>query len=346
MATIADVAKRAGVSMMTVSRVINKNSHVSERTRASVLKAIEELSYRPNKVARGLATRRNQMIAYVVSNLANPFFAAVNMGIQNVSVERGYTVIVYDVTDAQRLEDCLDMLIERRIDGVVFHHLDIRPAHVDRLLANGVKCVTIDNECDLENVTAVDSDDYQGARMATRFLIEQGHSRIGCIHGCYDGASLKKWERIEYTESFQRRIWRNRTQGFLDEMRAAGLEPACMIEGRGTADIMFAKDIESMERVFSGAEPPTALYCQNDILALSVLGACLQRNRSVPGDLALVGHDGLDFGMMLYPRLTTVCQPRYEMGEQAARRLMDAIENNAGPQRVFTHSTLHLGDTT
>lgn len=344
-ATIADVAKRAGVSMMTVSRVINKNDHVSEKTRRRVLQAIEELSYRPNMVARGLATRRNQMIAYVMSNLANPFFAAVSMGIENVSVQRGYTVIIYDVADQRRLEDCLDMLNDRRIDGVVFHHLDITQEHVSRLHHSGIQCVTIDNERDLENITTVDSDNYRGARIATRHLIEKGHTRIGCIHGCYDAESLKKWRVIEFTESFQRRIWVDRTRGFLDEMKAAGLEPACMIEGRGTANIAFANDHQSMARIFEG-DMPQALYCQNDILALSVLGECLERGLRVRDDLALVGHDGLDFGMMLYPKLTTVRQPRYEMGCPGRDQAHRLYREKAEVEHLFTHSQLHLGDTT
>lgn len=347
MPTIADVAKHAGVSMMTVSRVINKNAHVSVKTRERVMRAIEELSYRPNMVARSLATRRNQMIAYVVSNLANPFFAEVSMGVENVCVDRGYTVIIYDVADEKRLEACLDMLIDRRLEGVIFHHLNISQEHVQILQENGVRCATIDNEQDLKNVTMIDSDDYLGGRMAARHLIDKGHSRIGCIHGCYDAKMLEKYENVEYIESFQRRIWWNRTQGFLDEMKDAGLEPVCMLEGRGTARIGFATGRETLQQVLSlGDYRPTALYCENDLIALGVLSECLEYSLAVPNDIAIIGHDGLDVGMRLYPRVTTVRQPRYHMGTLAAEKLIDVIEKQIATERIVVQSDLFLGDTT
>ena len=346
MATIADVAKRAGVSMMTVSRVINKSDHVSEITTKKVNQAIRELKYRPNMVARGLVTRHTRMIAYVVSNLANPFFAAVSTGIQNVCAEKGYTMIVFDITNAERFEECRETLVARRIDGVVFHHLNVQQTHIDTLRANGICCVTIDNEIDLECVTSIESDDYSAAAMATRHLIELGYQRIGCVHGQYDDSFIKKEKRLDYTQLFQRRIWRNRTDGFLDEMRKASLTPVCMIEGRGSADIAFAADETCLKQVFDAAEPPCALYCQNDILGLAVLSEALRRKLSVPQDIAIIGHDGLDFAMELYPRLTTVCQPRYDMGTLSARSLIDAIENKSPTVHIMTESKIVRGDTT
>lgn len=345
MVTIADVAKQAGVSMMTVSRVINNNAHVSEKTRQRVLQAVEELSYRPNMVARSLATRRNQMIAYVVSNLANPFFAEVSMGVENICVERGYIVIIYDVTSQKRLETCLNMLIDRRLDGVIFHHLDIRHEHVAQLQENGVRCVTIDNEQDLPEITQVDSDNYEGGRNAARYLIERGHSKIGCIHGCYDSKKIESYSDLEYIERFQRKIWRDRTQGFLDELHSAGLEPTCMVEGRGTASMGFKSGSEVYRQIYGMDCRPTALYCENDVIALGVLSECLERGRRVPEEIALIGHDGLDIGMQLYPRITSVHQPRYQMGTLAAGKLIDSIESETEPERVLVHSDLFRGDT-
>ena len=345
MVTIADVAKQAGVSMMTVSRVINNNAHVSEKTRQRVLQAVEELSYRPNMVARSLATRRNQMIAYVVSNLANPFFAEVSMGVENICVERGYIVIIYDVTSQKRLETCLNMLIDRRLDGVIFHHLDIRHEHVAQLQQNGVRCVTIDNEQDLPEITQVDSDKYEGGRNAARYLIERGHSKIGCIHGCYDGKKIQSYADVEYIERFQRKIWRNRTQGFLDELHSAGLEPACMVEGRGTASMGFKSGSEVYRQICEMDCRPTALYCENDVIALGVLSECLESGRRVPEEIALIGHDGLDIGMQLYPRITSIHQPRYQMGTLAASKLIDSIEAETEAERILVHSDLFHGDT-
>lgn len=346
LATISDVAKRAGVSVMTVSRVINKSARVSDETIERVNQAIRELNYRPNMVARGLATRHTHMIAYVFSNLANPFFAAVSMGIQNACAEKGYTMILFDITSAERFAECMDTLIDRHIDGVVFHHLDVRQENVDCLISNGVCVATIDNEVDLEGVTSINGDDYEAARMATRHLIDRGYRRIGCVHEQYEDRSTQDRGKKDYIQLFQRRIWRNRTNGFLDEMRTAGLEPVCMIEGSGTADIAFAEDRESLHRILAAENRPCALYCENDIIAMAVLSESMRQGIRVPAEVAIIGHDGLDYGRMLYPRLTTVCQPRYEMGSLAAHRLIDTIEHKSPTEVIFTHSTVAIGDTT
>ena len=345
MVTISDVAKHAGVSMMTVSRVINNNAHVSEITKRKVKQAIDDLGYRPNMVARGLATKHSHMIAYVMSNIANPFFSKVSAGIQKVCVANGYTMILYDVTDAQRLEDCFDMLIERKIDGVVFHHLDITEEHVKKLSDNDICCVTIDNERELKDTISVDSDDYDAARMVTRYLIDQGYKRIGCIHGRFEETPVADVSVKEFTESFQRRIWRDRTQGFLDELTSVEYKPACLVEGRGSVDFTIALEKQRLQKVLSPIDRPDALYCENDILALAVLGECLEQGIRVPQEVAIIGHDGLDFGMMLYPRLTTACQPRYEMGVLSATKLIEAIEKSPGVQHIITRSKVFHGDT-
>lgn len=345
MATIADVARQAGVSMMTVSRVINNSGAVSDATREKVEAAIRNLGYRPNMVARSLATNRTRMIAYVVSDLANPFFPEVSKGVHSMCRERGYLAIVYDVSDRRSMDDCLELLVDQRVAGVVFHHMNLAQAQVDQLMGEGVKCVTIDNEYDLAGITTIESDNYTGARRAARLLIDRGHRRIGCVHGHYADSDSPVPDDLEYTETFQRRIWRDRTRGFLDELREAGLEPACMIEGRGSAHYAIVNDSFGAAGMSDADDMPTALYCENDLIALGVLGECLKRHVSVPDRLAIVGHDGLDFGVAHYPRLTTIRQPRYETGRLAAERLIKAIELDGAPEHIMTRSDLFRGDT-
>lgn len=346
MVTLADVAKKAGVSMMTVSRVINGSGNVSEKTRRIVQDAIDDLSYRPNMLARGLATSRSRMIAYAVTNLANPFFADVSMGIENICVKHGYSVIICDVSSDERLSECVSMLIERRLDGVIFHHLNITEAHAKMLEQNSIHCVTIDNETDLDEVSSVNSDDYEGARRAVRHLVECGHRKIGCIHGHYDSVTMPDWSSPSYAETFQRRIWRDRTQGFLDEMRANGLEPVIMAEGRGsTLDSMIAGGY-SMQEILHQGERMSAIYCENDFMALGALGECLKRSIRTPEDIAIVGHDGLNICMELYPRITTVHQPKYHMGCMAAEQLIGRIEERTPVTRQITASVIFRGDTT
>ena len=345
MVTISDVAKHAGVSMMTVSRVINNSGSVSEATRLKVEESIRRLGYRPNMVARSLVTNRTRMIAYVASNFANPYFAEVTKGIYTLSRERGYLAVLYDVSGAWQVDECLNMLIDQRIDGAIFHHLDITQSQVTMMARKGVRCVTIDNERDLDGVTTIESDNYLGARRATRLLIDRGHTRIGCIHGHYSASGTGELDNIEYTETFQRRIWRNRTRGFLDEMRDAGLAPACMIEGRGSAHYGMVTGSFSIDRIIESGELPTALYCENDLMALGALGECLERRIHVPNRVAIVGHDGLEISQVLFPRVTTVRQPRYTTGRLAAEKLIDAIENDTRPEQIMTESDMFMGDT-
>lgn len=340
--TIADVAKRANVSMMTVSRVINSNGHVSEQTRMRVQEAIDLLGYRPNMLAKGLATGRSKLIAYVMSNLSDPFHSLVSKGIENACFDRSYTVIICDTGSDQRVEDCIDMLIDRQIDGAIFHHLNMSQEQISRLSNGNVRCVMIDNEEELQEVSSVDSDNYQGGMMATEHLIAKGHRNIGCITGFLNDPGSCE----EYIDEFQRKIWRDRTQGYLDALKTAGLPRGVIYEGSGGLKQGFLLAQGYIREIMQLPEPPTALYCGNDVIALGALSELLEMKAPVPERMAIVGHDGLEMSTILYPRVTTIVQPRYEMGFTAANMLLDIIEHCAPVEHKVICSTLFQGDTT
>lgn len=340
--TIADVAKRANVSMMTVSRVINNSGHVSEQTRKRVQEAIDLLGYRPNMMAKGLATGRSKLIAYVMSDLSNPFFSLVSKGIENACFDRDYTVIICDTGSDQRVEDCLDMLIDRQIDGAIFHHLNLSAAQVARLTEGHVQCVMIDNEVELPDVSSVDSDNYEGGMLAVRHLIEKGHKKFGCITGFLEDPG----DVEDYINTFQRRIWRDRTRGYLDALRDAGLSSNILFQGSGVLRTGFPLAQNYIREIMCLPDPPTALYCGNDLIALGVLSELLETSIPVPERMAIVGHDGVEMSMILYPRVTTIVQPRYEMGFTATNMLLDLIEKSAPVEHRIMPSTLFQGDTT
>lgn len=340
--TIADVAKHASVSMMTVSRVINNSGHVSDQTRRRVQEAIDLLSYRPNMMAKGLATGRSKLIAYVMSNLSDPFHSLVSKGIENACFERNYTVIICDTGSDQRVEDCIDMLTDRQIDGAIFHHLNMSQEQVSRLAAGNVRCVMIDNEAELPDVSSVDSDNYQGGMMATKHLIAKGHRSIGCITGLLEDPGFCE----EYIDGFQRKIWRDRTQGYLDALKGAGLQQGVLYEGSGGLKQGFLLAQGYVRELMRLPAPPTALYCGNDVIALGALSELLEMKVPVPERMAIVGHDGLEMSTILYPRVTTIVQPRYEMGFTAANMLLDLIEWDAPVGHRIMDSTLFQGDTT
>jgi LacI family transcriptional regulator len=340
--TIADVAKEAGVSMMTVSRVINHSGSVSEKTRRRVQDAIDLLNYRPNMLAKGLATGKSKLIAYVMSNLSDPFHSLVSKGIENACFDRNYTVIICDTGSDQRVEDCIDMLIDRQIDGAIFHHLNMTPEHVARLAAGSVQCVMIDNETELPDVSSVDSDNYLGGMMAAKHLIAKGHKNIGCITGYLNDPDSCE----EYIDKFQRKIWRDRTEGYLGALSEAGLPRGVLYEGSGSLKQGFLLAQGHLREIMRLPDPPTALYCANDVIALGALSELLEMGIPVPGRMAVVGHDGLEMSMILYPRVTTIVQPRYEMGFTAANMLLDLIENQAEVEHRVMASALFQGDTT
>lgn len=343
MATITDVAKLAMVSDMTVSRVINHTGAVSPQTRARVEAAIRQLGYRPNMVAKGLATGRSHLLAYIMSDLSDPFHGQVSKGIENACFARDYTVIMCDAMSNARVEDCFNMLVDRRVDGAIFHHMQITAAQVAALQAQGVRCVLMDNEAILDGIANIESDDEAGGAMAAQHLIEKGHRRIGCIKGY---VSQKAQGMQEYTDSFQRRIWQERTRGFEQRLQQDGIKPVVSFEGSGSLRQGFVCGQQFVREILKMKKRPTALYCENDILALGALSELLEKGIEVPQEMAIIGHDGLEMCMMLYPRITTIVQPRYDMGFCAAQQLINELEGRCAPAIQLMHSTLFQGDTT
>lgn len=344
MVTMTDVAKYARVSKMTVSRVLSGHGYVKEETRQAVMEAVEALGYRPNLLAKSLATGRSNLIAYVLPDLCDPFFGYVCKGISKVCDQRGFSSVVCSAPSAASVDKFINMVIDRKMDGVIFHHLCITQEQVDLLLYNGISVSCIDNEHDLQGVLNINNDNYNGAYQAAEYLISRGYRKILCIRG--DLPSLAK--DTSYIESIQKRIWEDRTRGFLDAMGAHGLEPFGMYYGRGSADMdkAFLNGQQILKEIAAQPELPDAIYCESDLLALGVLGEMLEMKIDCPGTIALCGHDGLDTCRLLYPRITTVAQPQYELGQLAAHSLIATIEGTHQESLQILPSEIFRGDTT
>lgn len=347
MVTMTDVAKYAGVSKMTVSRVLSGHGYVKDETRQAVMEAVEALGYRPNLLAKGLATGRSNLIAYVLPDICDPFFGNVCKGISDVCDERGFSSVVCNTDNAASVEKFLNMVIDRKMDGVVFHHLCITQEQVDLLADNGICVGCIDNEQDLAGVININNDNYHGAYSAAEYLIGCGYRKILCIRGDLPKDKVCPQDQ-SYIESFQERIWEDRTRGFMDAMSAHGLEPFGIYHGRGSAsmDKAFLNGQQIMKEIAAQPELPDAIYCESDLLALGVLGEMLEMKIDCPGTVALCGHDGLDTCRFLYPRITTVVQPQYELGRLAARSLIAQIEGKPREAVPPIPSEIFRGDTT
>ena len=232
------------------------------------------------------------------------------------------------------------MLCDRQIDGAVFHHLNITQEQINYLTQRHVRCITIDNETYLDGVSSVDSDNYEGGFAAARHLIEKGHRKIGCLAGF-----LKKPKNCEeYIDEFQRKIWIDRLKGCQDALSEAGLTLEVLYEGSGGLKQGFLQAQKCIKEIMTLKNPPTALYCCNDIIALGALSELLEMK--VPCEVAIVGHDGLEMSTILYPRVTTILQPRYEMGFTSANMLLDLIEEDVPVEHKTMQSSLFQGNTT
>lgn len=347
MVTMMDVAKYANVSKMTVSRVLSGNGYVKEETRKAVLQAVEELGYRPNLLAKSLATGHSHTIAYVLPDICDPFFGNVCKGMSDVCDELGYNSIVSNTPNAESVMKFINMAIDRKMDGVIFHHLCITQPQVELLLHNHIQVAVIDNEYPLQGVVEIQNDNYRGAFMATEYLISRGYRKIACVRG-----SLPKEDALladlNYTESFQQRIWEERTKGYLDALKAHGLEPFDVYYGRGSAyiDKAFQCGQQIVQQLLAKPDQPDAIYCESDLIALGILGELLEQEIPVPGKIALCGYDGLDTCRHLYPRITTVVQPQNDIGRKAAQLLIGQIEGESQQTPCSVMPTLFLGNTT
>lgn len=347
MITISDVARQAKVSKMTVSRVLNNSGYVKAETRRRVEQVIAELNYRPNMLARGLVSGRTHTLAHVMVDIDDMFHVMVNKGFEEACYKRGYGVVVCDAGSKDRENDYINMIIDKHIDGVMFHHLDIKEEQVERLKNAGISCVLIDNENELPNACNICTDNYKGGYMAVEHLIERGHTKIGCMYGVMQRPKPENGN-IEYVDTFQYNIWRERTRGFCDALKAHGLEvnKNYFFQGDGTMKHGLKKAHDIMKHILTLEDRPTALYCENDVMAIGALNALLKQKLDVPETIAIIGHDGLEIGNILYPKLTTIEQPRYDMGFLAATMLIDLIEGKSEIKNVKLEPKLVIRETT
>ncbi len=344
MATIEDVAARAGVSRMTVSRVINKKGYVSAEARERVEAADKELNYKPNILAKALVTKRTSILAYVMIDISDPFHNLVKQGFESIAYHGRYTSMMCDVHSVERQRDYFNMFQEICIGGAVFHHLAVTEAQVRELEQAGIQCVMLDNEYELAGVSCVNTDNYAGGRMAAEHLLERGHRRIGCVHGALEPS--ENTDSVRYKDSFQFRIWQQRTGGFVDALAEHGVKPSgfFLSNGRWEQAEKMSKDI--VNEILSAEEPVTALYCEDDIMALTVYKQLQEKGVKIPEQIAIIGHDGLDMIKMVHPQITTIEQPRYEMGKLAAEILIEQIEQGVPPRNVVLQPRLLVGETT
>jgi len=324
--TIYDVAKKAGVGIGTVSRVINNSPQISSNTRKKVLKVIRELKYQPSAMAQGLARKKSNIIACVVPFFTGYFYFEVLNGIQQALSSYGYDLILYNVDKLEKKEEILKRTIrERKVDGVLLISMPISNKLVTTFRESSLPIVLVDSyHDDLDSITI---ENKEGAFIATEHLIKLGHKRIGMINGCLSSVPAI-----------------NRLEGFkaaLNKYNIAYQDTLVINVGlNGDPEILqndgFNKKAgyKAMNKLLTlNGERPTAIFISSDIQATGAIKAIQEHNLKIPQDISIIGFDGIELSG--YLGLTTMKQPMFEMGIIAVDRLIEKIEHPGNTNGIF-----------
>ncbi|MFS0750734.1 LacI family DNA-binding transcriptional regulator [Oceanobacillus sp. 1P07AA] len=299
--TIKDVAKQAGVSAATVSRVLNNSGYVYEDTRKAVMEAIDRLQYKPNEVARSLYKRTSKLIGLVLPDIANPFFPALARGVEDKLQQQGYRVIFGNTdSDATKEMDYIDTFLQHNVVGLI--------ASVDRLhhevLSNlRVPVVTVDRTA--EELPAVYADHKSGGRLAAEKLVTSGCKQIIVLRGPQDAKPL--YDRFQ--SAMQYLSEKNISVNYID------------------CQLSFEDGRQKAKELFNQFPNTDGIIACNDLVAAAMLYEAANRKRKVPEQLQVIGYDDITISEIVHPSLTTIHQPTYDMGIKAADMLIKLINN-------------------
>lgn len=316
-ASIYDVAREAGVSVFTVSAVVNHKSHVREKLRKRVEKAIRALNYRPNLIARSLANQRTHTIGMIVPDIANPFFPMVVRGAEDAAQRHGYNLLLCNSDDSlDKEETAIELLLAKRVDGILLTKAggDFRPGIRQMIKQVDVPIVLVMRTYPKLTKDAVITDDYQGAYDAVCHLARSGRRRIGLIGGPRKVSNaLARW------------------QGFHDALKASGLplDPELVIEG----DYRMESGYRAGHALLS--HQPDGIYVANHLMTVGLLKAAEEMGLSCPEDFGLISFDDYPWLGVFRPRLTTVELPKRELGIEAAELLIRRISGDVSKVAVM-----------
>lgn len=310
-----DVAKRAGVSVSTVSHVINNTRSVSQGSRQRVEQAMEELGYKPNALARSLRRRKTNTLGMIVPDSANPFFAEVARAIEDASFAQNYIVILCNSEgDLEKQQTYTNVLIENRVAGILFVAAGVSTELVNELGQRGVPLVIVDREVPGVEVDTVLTDHAQGGCLATQHLVDLGHRRIACIAG-----------NSEVSPSAERVNGYRRTL----EKNGITFDESLVIKG----DFQYESGYEATRQLLSLERSPSAIFACNDLMAVGCISAARELGMHVPSDLSVVGFDDVRLASFTNPPLTTIVQPKVEIGALATQMLLERLVDQEAPPR-------------
>lgn len=318
--TIADVARSAGVSKATVSRVLSgHHKYLKAATRERVEQAINELEYRPSSVARSLTSKRTHTVGVLVADIANPFYSDVFHGIEDSALSQSYNVFLCNTNyDLDRGQTYIQSLIDKHVDGILIMTSSFSEAWLAELQRSGVPVIVLDWEMHMrsDTVSAIGVDFQRGIQAAVEHLVKLGHRRFAHVGGPPDLQTSK-----------------DRRNAFLQALKASGIDLGSVTVVDGNLRIDGGR--RAAVRLLSTSPRPTAIFAANDMTAVGVLREALALGIKVPEALSIVGLDDVWLAAETDPPLTTVALPRYEIGQLAMRMLFELLDK---PNAEFINS--------
>lgn len=322
MSTIRDVAERAGVSMTSVSHVINETRFVAPGLKRRILDAMNDLNYRPNVLAQSLRRKQSLTLGLILPDLTNPYFAEIARDVEDASFEHGYSVIICNADqDFDTESRYAEVLTAKQVDGTILVNVGINPTgNVASILT--MPFIMLDREIPDQPTDSIQADNTLGGYIVGSYLFSIGHRSFACIAG----------PEIVYPSD-------NRLMGFRNALQEAGivLDDSRILRGdfRSESGYRLALPMPDWN------PPPTAIFAFNDLMAFGAVTALSERGLNVPADVSVVGYDNVEAACYFNPRLTTVAQPHREMGKMAVEKLIERIADKSLPGRMF-HLKPHL----
>lgn len=329
MVTIADVALEAGVSVATVSRVINQKDNVSLETMRRVEEAIEKLSYEPNILARNFRKSESRVILILAPNITNPYYGQILTGIGFSARRLGYSFMICTTGGEDEQErDFLDMLAKKRADGAIMLATGMNRGDIEHY-AKKFPIVQCSEYYPDTSVAHVAVDNYRSAYQVVEYLLSLGHRRIATISSVNDYPST-----------------RQRLAGYRDALLAADIQPDDALVRYGSFDYSFSSGLAATQSLLQQNERPTAIFCVSDMLALGAINGARNMGLEVPRDVSVVGFDDVAHATMFRPHITTMAQPCYEIGQRATELLYRLMRSEPCPcQGVMLECQLIVRDS-
>ena len=329
MSTILDVARLAGVSTATVSRVINSPESVRVQTREKVILAMAKCNYKYNALARGFVTKKSNTIGLIIPTISNSVFAESTLGVQEYADQKNIKVVLGNsYYKYSQEENLVKVLRESQVDGLIITTTNLKGEILKSLADENFPFVLLFSTVKSGPISAVGIDNYRGGYLATEHLISLGHKRICMVAGNFSmtDRSFHRWH------------------GYKKCLRDNGIpyDKELLVQ----TDYSLSGGRDSIKKLLSLASPPTAVFCSNDYIAIGAIKGAREMGLSLPKDLSIVGFDDMQTASYMVPALTTIRQPAKEMGQRAAKLLLQMIEKESKPVQDMMESTLIVREST